>query len=194
MNSPNQEVNDPLGTPLLLAVAALAASRAEIPALNIYQIDECIHEYESAELVLDAAKLTHAQAKAGLIALVQAQGATPAGADYSKRLRGQHNVATVTVGNTTVVHEQFVDELGIYCAEQRLDSIFDRLFATEIKHRLIDGARSVLATVELPKRVHDKLLSLFGRCFDVTPKAPVLRVEMIEPEKPVRTPRKKAVA
>ena len=188
-------MSSPLDMPLLHATHALAASGVEIPAPNIYMIDAYIAEYESAQRLLASAKAVHDIAKAGLIALVSAHGAVPQGADQSKRLVGQRNVATVTTANSTVVDEQAINDLGVYCAEQRLDSIFDRLFATEVKHKLIDGARSVLATLQLPKRTHEKILSLFGRCIDIKPKAPSLKVEVIEPEKPARKPRAaKAVA
>ncbi len=165
-----------------------------LPALTLDELDECLAEFEQRELDAAAGEKRVKAAKVALITLVRAHGSVPPDAAQSKRLVGRRNIATVTVGNSTTVFEPAVDDLGTYCAEHKLDGIFERLFATEVSHKLIDGARNVLGTVQLPKRTHEKLLSLFGRCFDVKPKAPSLTVSVIKPEKPARKPRRKQAA
>ena len=186
---------NPLDMPMLQALAQLDTKGEPIPDFTPDQIDACIAEYESAERLLASAKAVHTFAKAGLIALVQDQGARPTGAEYSRTLLGRRNRAMVTISNSTVLHEQYIDDLGQYCAAENLDSVFEKLFATITTHKLIEGARTVLGGLVLPKSKYDRILSLFGRCFEVKPKAPTVKVDLIEPEKPARKPRaKKAVA
>lgn len=163
-----------------------------IPALTVDQIDECIADFESSERLFASAKATHDEARQAVIALVKQHGNLIPQAEQSKRILGRRNQATITVGTTTTVSEDAVNDLEDYLRETAgLDGadIFDRLFAEETKHKLIDGARNVLSKIQLPKRIHEKVLSLFGRCFDVKPKAPSLKVVAIEPAKPARKPR-----
>jgi hypothetical protein len=68
------------------------------------------------------------------------------------------------------------------------------MFSTETKHKLVSGAHKVLAAIELPKRTHEKLLSLFGRCFKIDPKSPSLKYSVIVPEKLPKKPRAGKVA
>lgn len=159
--------------------------------LTIDQIDECILEFESAQRLFAAAKETFDQAKQQLTTIVQAHGSTPDGAEQSKRIIGRRNKATVTVGNSTSVNEEGVHELLGYLTKQERPEVFDKLFVAETKFKLLDSARNVLAAIKLPKTVHERVLSLFGRCIDVKPKAPALKVDVIVPEKPARKARAK---
>ena len=173
------------------AITMLQRYAAAGEPLTIDQIDECILEFESSQRLFAAAKAAHDEAKQQLIQIVQAHGSTPAGAGQSTRIVGRRNNATVTVGTTTTVNEEEIRNLAEFLSQVGKEDVFYQLFATEIKHKLIDGARNVVGAITLPKRVHDKVLSLFGRCFDVKPKAPALKVDVIVPEKPARKARAK---
>jgi hypothetical protein len=179
---------------LLETIRSLVREGNTIPAPTVDEIDACVADYESAERLYRAAQETRDQAKEALIALVTRHGSPVPNAEQSKRLVGRRNTATITTGTVVTMNEDAVDDLRKYCGGDLRAGVFDKLFAAETKHKLLDGARSVLAGLQLPRRTHEKLQSLFGRCFDIKPKSPSLKTVSIRPEKPARKPRRKAAA
>lgn len=174
----------------LESIKGLVKLGCAIPAPTVDTIDTCIADYESAERLFRAAQETRDAAKEAMIALVQAHGSPVPNAEQSKRLVGRRNTATITAGTVVTVNEDAVRELLQFCNGKALTvPVFRKMFATETKHKLLDGARNVLASLALPRRTHEKLQSLFGRCFDIKPKSPALKVVTIQPEKPARKPR-----
>jgi hypothetical protein len=158
------------------------------------EIDNEIAAYEVAVGGASIAELAVKQAKERLIFLADNFGSVPAHAEQSKRVAGRRNTLTVTRGFTTSVNEPAARDLDFYLATQSGPNIFSRLFATQIKHTMIEGARDVLKTISLPRRVNEKVLSLFGRCIDMKPMAPKVKIEVIKPEKAARKPRTGKVA
>jgi hypothetical protein len=157
------------------------------------QIDRHIADYQQRKAEAEKAQEFVDDAKKILVFLADHFGHRPAHAEQSLRLQGLRNAAVVTRSTTVVVDESAVIELQ----KETLDipAIFPRLFAVRIKHTLIEGARDVLKALDLPRRKHEKVLALFGKCFDVKTNAPSLKVEVIKPEKPAKKPRAaKAVA
>lgn len=179
----------------LQTVTAALDSGMDPGPLNIDQIDACIQEYELADRASTAADAQLKTAKRGLIALVQHLGTVPAHAEQSKRIAGRRNQATITTATTLEIDEDAVGNLAEYLFNQRIPSLFDQLFSTNTKHTLLKGAKAVLAGFQVRPNEHTQITSLFGMCIIPKPKAPSLKVDLIEPVKPVRTPRaKKAVA
>lgn len=181
---------------MLGEVFAQASGGEALAPLNPDQIDTCIAEYEFALRASSAADAVLRTAKQGLTLLVQQQGSVPAHAEQSLRIVGRRNQATITTANTIEVDEDAVGDLKQYLIHQGLHSeLFGRLFGINTKHTLVKGAKEVLAGFKLQLREHERISSLFGLCIHPKPKAPSLKVELIEPAKPARTPRaKKAVA
>lgn len=176
-------------------IHALAENNMDLPVLNIDEIDSCCLQYDLAERALATAEANYKTCKSAVVALVQAQGHVPAGAEESKRIVGRRSVATITIAKATTVREQGVAELEKYLSSNGLEALFDALFATNVKHTLQKSAHDVLRSVQIRKPEAEKISGLFGKCIDVKPKSPSLKVESIVPEKPARTPRgKKAVA
>ena len=158
-------------------------------------IDQAIADYElavrTAKVYQDAADGLKNQ----LILLVDAFGQVPPHAEQSKRLEGRRNSATITRGTTVTVNEPGVAELACYLSDEGLFDLFPRFFVPQTRHTLVEGATDVLKSVKLARRVEEKIASLFGRSILVKSKAPSLKVETIQPEKPARKPRGgKAVA
>jgi hypothetical protein len=180
---------------MLESLLATAAEGQPLPLLNVDEIDSCCNEFASAERLLDSAQAVYDIAKRALIAVVKEHGTVPPGADESRRVLGRRNQATITIGKVTTVREDGVREIEDYLTNIGLPTVFDRLFATNTKHTLHKSAHEVLAALQLRKPEQEKVASLYGRCIDVKPKAPSLRVDIVTAEKPVRTPRaEKAVA
>jgi hypothetical protein len=153
------------------------------------QIDSEIAAYEVAVSAASIAELAVKHAKEKLIWMADNFGTVPAHAELSKRVSGRRNTLTVTRGFTTSVNEPAVADLDVYLVEKGFGAIAPRLFAMQIKHTLIEGARDVLKTVSLPRRINEKVLSLFGRCIDMRPMAPKVKIEVIKPEKAAKKPR-----
>jgi hypothetical protein len=109
----------------------------------------------------------------------------PAHAEQSIRLAGRRNTLTITRGTTVTVNEQSVAALEEYL-EKESYSFFPQLFAKQVKHTLVEGARDLLKRMGLPRRAEEKVLSLFGRCIDLKPKSPSVKIEVIKPEKALR--------
>ena len=147
-------------------------------------IDAAIREYEELQEWLKDVEADVQKAKTYVIALVEGYGHPVPGSEQSRRLLGRRNEATVTRANTTTVNEEKVHDLLAYLStDESTLLLFHRLFERQVKHRLVGGARDVLASVEMPRRVADKVMALFGKCFDVKPNAPSLKVRVIKPTK-----------
>ena len=165
-----------------------AAPAAVIPPTP-EEIDGVIANYEVAlKMTQDADRLL-AGMKERLIFLVDHFGAVPAHAEQSKRISGRHHEATITFSTSYTVIEQGVTDLHDYLKQHALEKIFPRFFVAQIKHKLVDGARDVLRTMEMPKRVSERIAALVGLAIDVKTAAPSLKVKTVQPEKPARKPR-----
>lgn len=157
------------------------------------EVDFMIQNYETIKTTYDLAKADLDHAREHLILMVEKFGHRPPHAEQSKRLHGTRNTATATTGTTVVVNESAVFDLELYLTG--LPAVFARLFCRQTKHTLVEGAHDVLKEIELPRRKHEKILSLFGKCIEIKTKAPSLKIEIIKAEKPAAKPRsKKAVA
>jgi hypothetical protein len=152
------------------------------------EIDLEIVAYEVAVGAASIAEVAVKAAKERLIFLADSFGTIPPHAELSKRLSGRRNTLTVTRGFTTSVNEPAIADLKFYHDDHHLN-FFDRLFAVQTKHQMIEGARDVLKTISLPKRVNEKVLSLFGRCIDMKPIAPKVKIEVIKQEKAAKRTR-----
>jgi hypothetical protein len=158
------------------------------------EIDRLVSGYEYAQQQSRAAAESLEQVRLQLIGLVTAHGTRPEGAEQSLRLSGHHNTVTVTRGTTLNVNEDAVRALEDWLDDHHYTFI-DRLFRLQVSHKMGERCAEVVRSYALPKRDEEKVLSLYGRCIDPKPKAPTVKVEVIKPEKPARTPRaKKAVA
>jgi hypothetical protein len=157
-------------------------------------IDRIITEYLRAQERVREAETIADNWKKSLTSLVDHHGHVPPHAEQSKRLAGRHNVATLTRGTTVSVNEPSVTQFLAYLSEQGYADLFPRFFAAQTKHVLVEGARDVLKTLKLARRVEEKIASLFGKAFDVKSKSPSLKVELVAAEKPQRKPRGKKAA
>lgn len=152
------------------------------------EIDAEIAFYQHAVECVKAAEKIADHCKANLVLLADTYGKQPGKAEQSLRLAGRRNAVTITRGTTITVNEPAIDDLKKYLGDLGMQ-IFGLLFKEQTKHVLVEGARELLKKLSLPRRTEEKVLSLFGRCFDVKSKAPAVKVEVIKPEKPARKPR-----
>lgn len=152
------------------------------------EIDTEISFYNNAAECLKAAQKTCDDYKARLVFLADHFGARPEGAEQSLRLSGRRNTLTVTRGTSVAINEQAVGDLKGYLGELGLP-IFEQLFTAQTTHKLVEGARSLLKKLSMPRRAEERVLALFGKCIDVKAKAPAVKVEVIKPEKPKRQPK-----
>jgi hypothetical protein len=189
--NPLIELNDnpdaPIGNPTVSPVA-------QIEPLTLEQIDGLIADYEYAQACCKLQDAQFDEIKRRLVTAVDSLGQVPPHAEQSRRLSGRHNIATVTRGTTITVNEGAVLVFKTYLADQGHIRLFQRFFLPQEKHALVEGARDVLKTLTLPRRVEEKIASLFGRAFDVKSKSPSLKVELVKPEKPAKQSRGKKAA
>ena len=162
------------------------------------QIDAFIIQYKLAKRNADATHEVAEDLKKRVIDLVNTHGYAPAHAEQSRRLEGALNTVTVTTGTTVTVNEPKVDELHELLNDQLGTSsgltVFQSFFTTRIKHELTAGAEDALRTLTATKRTLQKVQAAFGQCISVKSKAPSVKIELREKQKPVRKPRaKKAV-
>jgi len=157
-----------------------------LPPSNV-DIDNSIAGYEYAKAAAKQATLLADAAKQRVIFLVDNFGYCPANAPQSKRLDGLRNTATVTRGSSVTVKEGAVQILAIAIAN--IPGLFKRLFTPTTKHSLVKGAADAIKALDLPERRLEKILSLFGQCFDVKTAEPSLSVSVIKAEKPAKKPR-----
>lgn len=117
-----------------------------------------------------------------LVEMVTRFGMVPPHAEASRRLQGRTTILTVTRGNTVAVNEDRVTELRDALAANQRGDLFHRIFAVRTKHELQKDADTVLRSESMSKRLGERVLSLFGRCFTVKRKAPSLKVESLKPK------------
>lgn len=122
-----------------------------------------------------------------LIQLVKKHGFRPDAAAQSLRLIGRRNTATVTIGRTVTLFQPAIQNFLGWCKRCTRMAIFGRLFTAETKYVAVEGWRDVLKSLSLSKRSEEKIASMVALCTDVKPKAPSLKVEVIKPEKVLRT-------
>lgn len=151
------------------------------------QIDGYIAQYEYAKKASDEAKAALDIEKDKLVFLADHFGHPAPGADQSIRLAGLRNAARITRGSSVVIDEPAVLELQK--ATKSLPALFACLFSSQTTHKLLKDARKALLAVQVPQRRHEKLLAMFGKCFDVKTNAPSVKVEVIKPEKVAKKPR-----
>jgi len=158
------------------------------------QIDALVREYSASTAavafatgMLGTANAGQRDVKARLIAMVESFGFRHT--EKSKRLLGAHSIATTTTGTLLTVDAAAVKTFKAYLDACDVPQLTNRFFSAHTSYSLVDGPADVLRTLDLGKRMATKIASLVGLCFNVTTKAPVLKVESIAAEKPERTSR-----
>ena len=153
------------------------------------EIDAACIAFENAEACFETAKKTMDAEEERLVAMVRAHGFRPEGAPQSQRLVGRRNTATVTIGRSITLFQGAILTFHQWCKRTARMPLFWRLFDVEQKYVAVEGWRDVLKSFNLSPKIHDRVGSMVALCTDVKPKAPSLKVEVIEPEKPARKPR-----
>jgi hypothetical protein len=115
----------------------------------------------------------------------------PAHAEKSRRLNGKLAELTVTKSDVITINDERVDDLFNALDANGYGSFFAKLFTERKKWEIVDGAESALKKTSLPRRLAERVLSLFGRCISVKPKKPALKIVIADPAKPAKKSRKK---
>jgi hypothetical protein len=184
---------NPVDRTITVECLAQASICAEEGRPTPAQIDTIVAAYEQAEACFDAAKATLDTHKKRLIALALGYGDVPAGAEKSTRLLGQLTEITVTQGSTIALKDSAVAALEAALNANDCESVFGRLFSAVTKYKLVKGADKALRTAGLPQRLADKVMRMYGACFDVKTNAPSLKITRLA-EQPKRKPRARKVA
>lgn len=154
-------------------------------------IDELARRYQDSKDKARSAAELASQIEAEAVALVTEWGIVPAHAEKSRRLAGRLAELTVTRSDTITINAERVEMLRDMLEANDERDIFPKLFAVQTKYEIVDGAESVLKSVDLGKRLSEKVLNFFGRCITPKPKKPSLKVTIADPTKPAKKPRAK---
>jgi hypothetical protein len=155
-------------------------------------IDELAKRFLEAKLKVTVASATAAAIEKEAVSLVNEWGTVPAHAEKSKRLAGRRAVLMVTKSDTITLIPERVEMVRDALAANDYPNYFGKLFAKVEKYEVVEGAESALKTESLPKRLAEKILNLYGRCFDIKPKKPSLKVELADPATPAKKAKKGA--
>ena len=156
------------------------------------QIDDLVREYLANKKLREQFAEDLAKEEAHLVQLVQTWGAVPAGAEKSRRLSGRLAEITVTRSDTITIDADRVGTLRDSLYVNGHGAFFSKLFTQQPpKWELVKGADAALKEEQLPKRLAEKVLNLFGRCFTPKPQKPRLSVTMADPAKPAKKSRAK---
>ncbi len=128
------------------------------------------------------------------VRMVTTFGIVPPNAEKSRRLAGRLAELTVTKSDTITIDDARVIDLRDALATVGRNDFFKRLFTIHSKFEIVEGAESVLKSESLPKRLAEKVLNMFGRCIQVKPKKPSLKVVIADPAKPKKSRAKKGQA
>jgi hypothetical protein len=143
------------------------------------QIDELAVRYAKALADVAAADVIFDKIESEAIALVQKHGVVPPNAEASRRLEGRISEFTVTTGNSVTIDEARVQDLKGALDANGFIAIFPNLFQERTRHELVKGADVAIVAAGMPKRLTEKVLAMFGRCFDAKKKSPSLKVKTI---------------
>jgi|GEM_PF-1609904 hypothetical protein len=157
------------------------------------QIDELAKRYNDADAVCAVTDKAFKAIEKEAIDLVTAWGVVPPKAESSRRIEGKLAKLTVTTGSSIAIDESRVEDLRQALVANERSEFFAKLFQPRIKHELVEGADVALKTEPLNKRLAEKVLALFGRCFKAKKKAPSLKVELLIPTPKAKKPRKPKV-
>jgi hypothetical protein len=158
------------------------------------QIDEWSRVYLG---LLDQAhqlKQVIAEREAALMEMVKLWGAVPPNAEKSRRLNGRLAELTVTKSDAITINFERVEMLREALEANGRGEYFRNLFSLQSKYEIVEGAEAALKTEALPKRLAEKVMNLFGRCINVKPKKPSLKVTIADPAKPAKKSRAKKEA
>lgn len=124
------------------------------------------------------------------VRIVTTFGIVPPNAEKSRRLNGRLAKLTVTKADTITIDDARVIDLRDALGTVGRNDFFKRLFTIHSKFEIVEGAESVLKSESLPKRLAEKVLNMFGRCIQVKPKKPSLKVVIADPAKPAKKTKK----
>lgn len=148
-------------------------------------IDDLIFRYSVVKAALDvvdeAKKKAQADVdvvKAEVVALVQSFGVKHT--EASTKLTGVRNTATITAGRTTSVVAASVEKFRVFLASLQLPVVYKRFFTETTTYQLVASPAEVLNSLDVPPATHRKLKGLLALCFEVTSKAPSLKVDVHE--------------
>jgi len=172
-----------------------AVFQRPIPA----QIDAFIIQYKLAKSDADATREVADSIKERLIHLIDHFGHPLPNSERSWLIEGALNDATLTRGTTITVNDAAVCELfellDKALGASTAATVFSQLFIERRKYELAPGAENAIRTINLPKRLLQKVQAAYGLCYSQKDKAPALKITSRNKQKPVRKPRaKKAVA
>ena len=143
------------------------------------QIDELAAKYNLAAAVCAKADATFAVIEKECIDMVAAWGVAPPRAEASRRLEGKLAELTVTTGNSIAINEDRVEDVRQALAANGRAEFFAKLFRPRVRHELVEGAETALKTETMSKRLGEKILAMFGRCFTAKKKKPSLTVKLL---------------
>jgi len=171
---------------------AIALQMPPRPTLDeIDALADRLHEAKNAN-ILAANAFESLEDEA--VRLVTTFGIVPPNAEKSRRLAGRLAELTVTKSDTITIDDARVIDLRDALATVGRNDFFKRLFTIHSKIEIVEGAESVLKSESLPKRLAEKVLNMFGRCIQVKPKKPSLKVVIADPAKPKKSRAKKGQA
>ena len=134
-------------------------------------------ELDAKALRLEEIEAEAAELRSMLRDQVEEFGFAPPRSEKSKRLSGELYQFTVTRGVSVEIKDVEVERLRQVCP----GTLFDRLFRTVAKFKLVEGASMVLAS-RLPVDAPRNLRRMFSRAVETVETAPRLRIEKVEAE------------
>lgn len=144
------------------------------------QVDDLCMAYDEARMKVEEARRDESEAKAALLAAIQAHGYVPKGAEKTLRLDGQVYVADATTATSIEIMDTAVAELQAELSRAQKPKVFPKLFERRVRYLLRKGAADILrlAIGALSDDRQAHLLGLFSRCFIAESKAPSVSVQL----------------
>ena len=155
------------------------------------EIDAYAKRHQEAKIAKIAADQSFAAIEQEGFAMVANFGTMPQTAEKSRRLAGRYAELTVTKSDTVTVIPDRVRDFEDALTVNGYGELFGRFFAAETKYSIVDGAESVLKTLQISKRLAARIFALFGRSISIRTKKPSLKVTITDPEKPKKARRAK---
>ena len=153
-------------------------------------VDNLAKRYMAAKIMCAEAKATFDKVEEEGTKLVNEWGIVVPKAEQSRRLSGKLAVLQVTKSNTLTILDDRVQTLKDALLVNGYGYFFSKLFAERKKWEVVEGAEAALKDESLPKRLAEKVMNLWGRCIDVKPKKPSLKVTLADPAKPAKRAKK----
>lgn len=139
------------------------------------QVDVLVKRYDEAKTAAEAAKTKADELKGELTELVERFGFQHT--DKSKRLVGNHHMATTTTATKVNIVDAAVEKFRGFLQGEKLKGLAGHFFVARTTYSLVDAPGEVLKGLQVATPLRNKISGMIAQCFEIKVNNPSLKIE-----------------